>query len=278
MLNAGCPSPPGNSIVNNGQPPGTTDLFPVVGGHNGGGREQIVALNGDRTSSRGDNLGDEAANTSHSSGGDERSRTPITADNPISVSNDCHGAAKGGGGGRCSWQWHAFTLHCVFGFSSLAHEAVTFVAMRRTCWPFNTFSLIFSAAVVAAWDLMYPVRYLITVGDTASPSTAPSVFSGSGPDQGVSPTQTGVCGPQRKGDTLAGAMGGGAGAMKTTNDGGLVAGTNGNMEGKKGVLLKKVGSEWRGWGAVAFFSGASWPMMLVFNFLAWQWWRHTFLY
>lgn len=60
---------------------------------------------------------------------------------------------------------------------------------------------------------------------------------------------------------------------------GVVAGGMGAEGAAQGRLVtyRKVGSEWRGWGAVAFFEGCSIPMALVVDFLAWQWWRHTLL-
>lgn len=41
-------------------------------------------------------------------------------------------------------------LSFAFTFSSVAHKAVTFVAMRWTCWPFSIVALVAAIAVVAS--------------------------------------------------------------------------------------------------------------------------------
>lgn len=112
--------------------------------------------------------------------------------------------------------WRFLSLLTVFAVSGLLHEATTFVAMRRTCWPFNSFCLITSAHLHLRWDSKYPVLSYVSAAS-----------------EGV-------------------AAGGGGRANKV-----------------------KVGSEWRGWGAVVFYLGSSCPFSVLVEFLAWQWWRHA---
>lgn len=185
------------------------------------------------------------------------------------------------------WLWRQFlALCCVFSFSSLVHEAVTFVAMRWTCWPFNSFALVTAAIVIASWDAMYPVQYLITPGEAISPpptvaaattgkhispknifksSAGVSRAGGNGPNNLCPEYSAGVsCANRNEPDNA-------------DTHGGMVAGrvaVDGGMEGRR-ATYRKVGSEWRGWGAVAFFEGCSIPMGLFVDFLAWQWWRQT---
>lgn len=40
--------------------------------------------------------------------------------------------------------------------SGVFHEAVVYVAMRGTCWPFNTFLLCVAGVLVTTWDLVFP--------------------------------------------------------------------------------------------------------------------------
>lgn len=77
-------------------------------------------------------------------------------------------------------------LFSVFIVSSVVHEAVTFIAMRRTCWPSSNFSLITSAMVITEWDRMFPFQRLISVevdkGDSGSGSPMRSRSGASGGD------------------------------------------------------------------------------------------------
>lgn len=45
-----------------------------------------------------------------------------------------------------------------FVVSGVFHEAVVFVAMRGTCWPFNTFLLIVASSLMLTWDTVFPLR------------------------------------------------------------------------------------------------------------------------
>eukprot|EP00903_Cladosiphon_okamuranus_P012179 g11422.t1 len=201
-------------------------------------------------------------------------------------------------------------LTVAFVFSSFAHEAVTYVAMRHTCWPFTTFTLLFAIVVIAAWDAVYPVISEIpeeAAGDRrggdgddellvapqplplerpAPASSSSSSGSRAGKDGGGCPVGVDASCPQAAsgevppissysdgngdddensfvvigGETCLGGGGGGGGS-----------GVN------RGSKKKKAGSEWRGWGAVAFFMGSSLVAGLAVDFLSWQWWRNVLL-
>lgn len=42
--------------------------------------------------------------------------------------------------------------------SGVYHEAVVYVAMRGTCWPFNTFLLCVAGVLIMTWDVVFRVR------------------------------------------------------------------------------------------------------------------------
>lgn len=153
---------------------------------------------------------------------DEGNSTPVTGRSPASPgnSNAVVGSKIGNDYGTTPPPPKPRRFLClltVFAVSSLLHEATTFVAMRRTCWPFNSFCLIMSAQLHLRWDSKYPVLSYVSAAS--------------------------------EDDVAAGEGGCGAKA--------------------------KVGSEWRGWGAVAFYLGSSCPFAVLVEFLAWQWWRHA---
>ncbi|CAN0325630.1 unnamed protein product [Ectocarpus sp. 12 AP-2014] len=214
------------------------------------------------------------------------------------------------------WTWRRLlALTCAFLFSSLVHEAVTFVAMRRTCWPVSTFSLVLSIFVISGWDAMYPVRSIISEsavvsaasgedkGDChgtrppAEPALLPSSSAATGSRPGATATATDIsCGSTAVVETSDGTLEDRseksyvvveqardlgeqhAGTSKNGSDSfGTVGGGGVDVAGRVSNT-KKAGSEWRGWGAVAFFEGASLVMGLAVDFLMWQWWRHTLSY
>lgn len=49
-------------------------------------------------------------------------------------------------------------LMATFFVSAFFHEAVMFVGMRGTCWPFNTFLVSVAAILVTFWDSVYPLE------------------------------------------------------------------------------------------------------------------------
>lgn len=82
------------------------------------------------------------------------------------------------------WPWRrAVALLAAFVFSSAVHEAVTYIAMRRTCWPFNSFTLVLATAIISAWDSIYPVKSLISDDDVDE-----VVFGGTVDDKSVGRT------------------------------------------------------------------------------------------
>ncbi|CAN0348470.1 unnamed protein product [Ectocarpus sp. 6 AP-2014] len=213
------------------------------------------------------------------------------------------------------WTWRRLlALTSAFLFSSLVHEAVTFVAMRRTCWPVSTFSLVLSIFVISGWDAMYPVRSIISESAAVSgasgedsfdrhgtrppaePAVLPSSSAATRSQPGATATAAGVsCGStvvETSDGTLADhsaksyvvvdhARDLGEQHAITSKNGSDSCGTGGGggVDGAGRVSnTKKAGREWRGWGAVAFFEGASLVMGLAVDFLMWQWWRHTLLY
>lgn len=53
--------------------------------------------------------------------------------------------------------WLAAVL-ATFIVSGVFHEAVVYVAMRGSCWPFNTFLLTVAGLLILLWDRVFPVR------------------------------------------------------------------------------------------------------------------------
>lgn len=143
-------------------------------------------------------------------------------------------------------RWWFASVVCSFLVSGVVHEAVAFVAMRRTFWPFNTLFLAVSASMTPFWDALFPV---IDVPVSPPPSPPPS-----------SPTSPAVTGE---------------GGVKTSVE--AAAATSPSPPGSAGRNRKprpKIGS-WRGWAAVVFYASASVPLTLAVDYLVWQWWRHA---
>lgn len=63
---------------------------------------------------------------------------------------------KGAVDGSIRWWW-LVSVVCSFLASGVLHEAVAFIAMRRTFWPFNTLFLALSASMTPCWDMLFPV-------------------------------------------------------------------------------------------------------------------------
>ncbi|CAM9768391.1 unnamed protein product [Scytosiphon promiscuus] len=191
------------------------------------------------------------------------------------------------------WPWRRLLgLLATFVFSSVVHEAVTYVAMRRTCWPFNTFTLVLATVIISGWDSMYPVRSLISddeeglKSDRNEESCDPPMTSGGGaapPSSHSSERRATTVTPRPAPahDTVASVAAGGQENACGSNNGGGTADCSSDAGGTGGGCRvsgsPKAGRKWRGWGAVAFFQVASIVMAYIVNFLAWQWWRHTLL-
>lgn len=78
-------------------------------------------------------------------------------------SDGASGVIANGGGKKQEWGqrvrppgWRT-AVFAVFAVSGIFHEAVVYVAMRGTCWPFNTFLLTVAAVFILTWDAVFPV-------------------------------------------------------------------------------------------------------------------------
>lgn len=147
-------------------------------------------------------------------------------------------------------RWWFASVVCSFLVSGVVHEAVAFVAMRRTFWPFNTLFLAVSASMTPFWDALFPVIDVPVSPASSSPPSSPS-----------SPTVTGAGGVKISVEAAATV------AATATPSPRRSAGRN-----KK--PRPKIGS-WRGWAAVVFYASASVPLTLAVDYLVWQWWRHA---
>ncbi|CBJ31665.1 Sterol or diacylglycerol O-acyltransferase [Ectocarpus siliculosus] len=85
-------------------------------------------------------------------------------------------------GDPSKWTWVPAVL-ATFVVSGVFHEAVVYIAMRGTCWPFNTFLLCVGGVLVIFWDIVFPL-----------PDLKPSSES-----EGGSPPQTATLSPRNEG-------------------------------------------------------------------------------
>lgn len=198
----------------------------------------------------------------------------------------------GGGGGGDVGVWFPISVLCSFLVSSVLHEAVGYVAMRRTFWPFNTFFLVMSASSMPSWDLFFPARPAPTaaaaaaadtmVDGTVAKAAVPSApMASSGREQGIAAAALRI--------TIGATGRNGATAVagnehRSTGDVGAASSvpekTECVGEGRDGGekrRRKPAYGVWRGWAAIAFFGVASCPMTLAVNYLCWQWWRCTLM-
>ncbi|CAN0428692.1 unnamed protein product [Ectocarpus sp. 8 AP-2014] len=65
-------------------------------------------------------------------------------------------AAAALAGEPSKWTWVPAVL-ATFVVSGVFHEAVVYIAMRGTCWPFNTFLLCVGGVLVIFWDIVFPL-------------------------------------------------------------------------------------------------------------------------
>lgn len=206
---------------------------------------------------------------------------------------------------------------CSFLVSGALHEAVGFVAMRRTLWPFNTLFLAMSASMTPWWDVLFPVllspapaaaghasaggtaveeeAVVVVVGTAAVTaasrrSAAGEAYvdpDGSGNDSDVH-HQYGEQSSVRH--SLSGESGEnaafgtpGIGTAEELPEGSLAVGKPPGGAVGVGVgpcrrrLSRPPIGGWRGWTAVVFYMVASVPLTLVVDYLLWQWWRHAHL-
>lgn len=106
-----------------------------------------------------------AARRSRASASEDVAATPVKAGNGRGAHTATgDGAGKGaesdGGGVNVKPAavpgWLA-AVTATFVVSGIYHEAIVYVAMRGTCWPFNTFLLVVAGGLVTLWDLVFPL-------------------------------------------------------------------------------------------------------------------------
>lgn len=196
------------------------------------------------------------------------------------------------------WYWPTSVV-CSFLVSGLLHEAVAFVAMRRTFWPFNTLFLAMSASMTPWWDLLFPAlpaaaRRTAAAGGTLKTSSRPAATAASGgegaeivrngdkdssnlePDKGRSPPDLPSDGKNVAYTVRKAAMGL---PKRSRVEGRHEAGSEGegSTTQRRGAANRAAIGSWRGWTAIVFYMVASLPLTLTVDYLLWQWWRHTVL-
>lgn len=175
----------------------------------------------------------------------------------------------------------------VFLFSGAIHEAVAYIAMRRTFWPFNTFFLALSGSMAPWWDIWFPAvrpKPNKTCDSEHAIDSVPGGRGSSGSGGGHRSDREG----DRAGD-IDKANGNGSScrpesaaesvtpSVIVNGDVGLAcAGGAGGVVAAKKRDRAAVGS-WRGWGALVLFGVCSMPLTLTFDYMAWSWWRHVLM-
>ncbi|CAM9724625.1 unnamed protein product [Ascophyllum nodosum] len=220
-----------------------------------------------------------------------------------------------GKAGTATSGWRLLALVSVFMFSSVVHEVVLFVAMRRTCWPINSFSLMTSVVFVAAWDKIFPPKYLIhedskrteVEGENRNQTHAlsppararhlaqrnPPPLTHSKSTAGLScktpaqkpPAETGKRAAQSTAQYSDSAVSNGQLKLNPSNTSCALSRTPCATGGSEPV--SKAGPEkgsvtprpaigsYRGWFAVVFYLVTSLPLTLLVDYLVWQWWRQA---
>lgn len=158
---------------------------------------------------------------------------------------------------RCPLWWSVITITCVFFVSGVIHEAVGFVAMRRTFRPINTMMLIVTASLTPYWDILFPVHARSELTKSAG-----------------SPVKSGEQNAKNKTETQS--VGAARDVLGPSANGSNVVATDGvytkPISGAHRRSRKVIGS-WRGWFAVWIYVTTHYPLTLFFDFLCWQWWR-----
>lgn len=162
-----------------------------------------------------------------------------------------------GAGGHAPRPGWVRAVVCVFGISIIFHEAVVYVAMKGTCWPFNTFLLTVGVVLMLSWDKTFPVLE----GSESSSETASSVATSAAvpkEDRAVA---------SRKGRSGSNGSGGSVGGS-----GSSAGGDNGDFRVDR--LVKPFGS--RGTLAVVVFVVLVQISGSIADYAAWLWWRAVF--
>lgn len=162
------------------------------------------------------------------------------------------------------WGW---AVMCVFGVSTAFHEAVVFVAMRGTCWPFNTFLLTVAGTLILTWDRVFPVLGTEDNGTASDSGTATAAAAV--PEGARKPIGGGV-------DGLGDCDVGGNRHSDGRGRGGVVAESGGRCTAvKAGRRVTPFGS--RGSVAVVMFVVLVQISGSIADYAAWLWWRAVFL-
>lgn len=186
-------------------------------------------------------------------------------------------------GSRYSKWWYVITATVVCVSSGAIHEAVGYIAMRRSFRPFITGALILSASASSVWDLLFPVigtkftkagsspeseRKKGSATGTPEPGAASRSGSGSGDRStgSVPPDQRTVSSPNEK------AAGGTASALSHGREASVKSEYDSPGAGRK--CRPAIGS-WRGWPAVVIFGVGLFPSNLFLDFLLWNWWKYV---
>lgn len=135
--------------------------------------------------------------------------------------------------------------------SGAYHEAVVYVAMRGTCWPFNTFLLCVAGVLLLTWDVLFPARS--KAENNHSPGVKPSAATvAAGSD-------TGSREDKQEGDHDGG---------KSAN-----AASSATAVGGREVKRVRVYGE-RGMVSVIMFNILIQLSAFIADGAAWLWWRH----
>lgn len=198
-----------------------------------------------------------------------------------------------GSGGSIYWRWWFASVVSSFLVSGLLHEAVGFIALRRTVWPFNTFFLALSATMTPWWDVLFPAVPTWSTG-----SSSPTLESSPKTPARESPAETNKSEAKRSAEKQRPARNADFIGSKDQPNRGLSVpegeapctheepsrtsfvvgdGTNSSEDdpGSAVAAARPAIGSYRGWFATVFYLVASVPMTLAVDYLLWQWWRHT---
>lgn len=145
--------------------------------------------------------------------------------------------SKNKSNGTSGWFIAVLTTFVV---STVFHEAVLYVAMRGTCWPFNTFLITVAALLALSWDVVFPIKKKQQL--LSNPPVVPAVSGGNG-----------------GGDA---STGGGTGASLGAGDGSV-------------QCVSPFGQ--RGMASAVTFCVLVQLSPLICDGVAWLWWRSVFM-
>lgn len=186
-------------------------------------------------------------------------------------------ASFGGDGGAVgietsgpSFCWRLVAKVSIFLASGAIHEAVGYVAMRRTFRPISTAFLLLALPMVLFWDLLFPV---LTPGATVSASPRAT------DDESVA---RGGENRRRSGDVRRRDDGGPVGQpaatpVERTSRGGRDGSSKGEPRESRasGNHARPCMGSWRGWHTVCFYVVSYLPFTCLLDYLLWEWWRRA---